>query len=57
LCLREITEGPYEEPWDREFDGRVIFRLVMTVIFNDQSKEVDSWELDELEVELTGDWE
>ena len=55
-CLREVPTEPYGEPFDEDFDGKVSFKLSMTLIFNEQSEVVESWELNDLEVELTGDW-
>lgn len=55
-CLQEAITGPYEQPWDEDFDGKVSFKLMMTLIFNELTKEVESFELNDLEVALTGDW-
>lgn len=55
-CFREVRMEPYGEPWDEEFNGKVRFKLLMTVVFNEQAKKVESWELNDLEVELSADW-
>jgi hypothetical protein len=55
-CLQETSYGPYDEPFNQEYSGDVEFKLVMTVIIEEKSGDVISWELNELEVEPTGDW-
>ena len=55
-CQREVPTEPYGEPFDEYFDGKVRFKLSMTLVFDERSKEVGSWEVNDLDVELTGDW-
>ena len=55
-CVQESSIGPYGEPYDEEFVDAVKFVLLMTVVIEETSGEVVSWELNDLEVEVNGDW-
>ncbi len=55
-CQREVETEPYGEPMDEDFEGRVQFRLLMTVVVSQSDRDVISWELNEVEVELMNGW-
>lgn len=55
-CVRESSIGPYDEPYDEEFVDAVEFVLLMTVVIDETSGEVVSWELNDMETKPTGDW-
>ena len=51
-CLQCSCYGPCDE----DFRGDVEFTLLMTVIIEQDSGEVVSWELNEIEAKATSDW-
>jgi hypothetical protein len=55
-CFWDTPTEPYGEPWDEEYEDEVRFTLAMTLVFDEQSSEVESWEVNDFDVELTGDW-
>ncbi len=54
--LQESISGPYDEPDKEEFLGEVEYTLIMTIIIEEDTADVVSWELDEIEVMPIGDW-
>jgi len=55
-CQNETSFSPYDRPYDEDHCGNVDFKLFMTVVIEEKTGIVISWELNEIEIKATGDW-
>ena len=55
-CQHETSFSPYDRPYNEDHSGDVDFKLFMTVVIEEKTGNVISWEMNEIDIEATGDW-
>lgn len=55
-CQQETCFCPHDRPYDEDHRGNVDFKLFMTVVIEEKTGSVVSWELNEIDIKATGDW-